>query len=1485
MKKLMLYLSLLVCVVHPCLTVHASSVVISEIMYNPVDGFMPGTTNVVDGDDYEFLEIYNSGLSLIDLNGASFTDGISYEFVTETILNPGEFLLLVKELPRFTERYPWAVSSVHDEYGDKLSNGGETIELVDASSNLLYRVTYNDSSSWPPNADGLGAALQIVDVVGDPDSPTSWCDSDLLYGSPGATGECAEIDIVINEVLAHTDPPLEDAIELLNMTTSSVSVTGWRLSDNVNDPFKYTITNDYMLAGEFAVFYEYQFNDTNSLIGTNDTPFAISSFGDEVYLVAPGPNSQQWRLIDVMEFPGTPNGFPYGHYPDGTGTVALLSARSFGVDDPATVEEFRTGTGASNYAPRVGPVVINEIMYHSAYTNDATLDYIELYNAGVDPVDVSYWSISGVAFTNPPGTTIAAGAYLVYAADVSLLQSKYGISGVLGPWLGTLKSGGETLVLRDHDGAEIDRVKYNDKEPWPVAADGYGPSLERIDPLANGDDPANWTSTQAGTNWISVVWTQTVSATSSPITFWMNSDSRCWIDDVFITWYSNHINLITNGDLESGTNGWTAVGNHSTSRAEPWADAGGSNAMAIVGTFNRHIVAGVVYIDYGDSLSNMVQSSTAAMSMGEQYIISFRAKRRGIADKLYAEFLGTTRIVDFGLDGTPGVLNAVPAGTVPFAITDVNHTTNILGTATPMRIEAEVSDGALVSSIAVHYRQIPYGEYEYSSADYNTVVMTNVAGNFFGCDIPGNTTNSTLVRYHVEAFLNSGLSVTSPRVDDPSGDYGYWIESVMTQTNIPNWNVLNDSQEVVLHPIARKVCAVSPDGQVFTDIILRHRGSVVADTPETTGVAMRFNQGQLYDSWFMNNQAGINFRARRNLSTRGERRIINEYIAYDLQRDLGLAPPEVRHVCLNSDDYTNFSVTVELQAPDDGYLDQHDLSDLDYLSRAGYKGRNYVDGDPAQDNFNEMLSGLMAASGAAKTGIVRDSLWYESVRYSMALLSIVANADQHLEWNMFQHRRADNGLWTQYPWDTDVSFLADNVGLEYLPHLHPYYQTPDFPSVWGAIYSLPLGKVLFYPYDSYTEPYRYRQQLSLWRFCHTTFTTNYLYPKIDAVVNKLTPLYDELSGTSQYKFEWTADNMKEFIVERRQYLMSTNWFDKNALLWASNNVYDPSGVVISEIMYNPDVGGEYLELYNTSSQTVDLTWWSLEVGAESYHLPQGTILAPTSYLAIADSYIGVTNGYRELRDQSEFTNRYFGLPLWDAVLPSFLSEEEYRTRIIEIPKLTLPGYGATITLRNWQSHIVDAVTYGSVAPWPAGAGVSLELADLNADNSDPANWRSSFRVGTPSMPNTAIYDTDNDALLDSWENQVVTAFPAITDISQVLPDGDLDGDGMTHEEEFIFGSSPTNSDMEITTMLISGGATNLQVSFPTIILSGVEYNYYKERFYTLQLTGLLIDSQSWSNKVGFVDLPATGSDVVYTNDVTEPIHNFRYKARLQADRP
>jgi hypothetical protein len=70
---------------------------------------------------------------------------------------------------------------------------------------------------------------------------------------------------------------------------------------------------------------------------------------------------------------------------------------------------------------------------------------------------------------------------------------------VLGPSGGTLQNNGETLDLMRPDEVpgtitylSVDRVRYNDRSPWPTAADGSGASLQRLVAEAYGNDPTNW---------------------------------------------------------------------------------------------------------------------------------------------------------------------------------------------------------------------------------------------------------------------------------------------------------------------------------------------------------------------------------------------------------------------------------------------------------------------------------------------------------------------------------------------------------------------------------------------------------------------------------------------------------------------------------------------------------------------------------------------------------------------------------------------------------------------------------------------------------------------------------------------------------------------------------------------------------------------------------------------------------------------------------
>jgi hypothetical protein len=351
----------------------ADQVVISEIMYNPLRG-----VGQSGAQEYEFLELHNASSSSVDLDGAFFSEGISHTFRGPHLLGAGEYLVLAKNRASFSERYPEVTNVVPGTFDGQLSNGGETVTLRSRDGGILFSVTYGDDGRWPDLPDGSGASLVLVNYSGDPSDPASWCSSAELHGSPGVPNTCAFADVVINEVLANNSRPFEDAIELKNISASPIDLAGWYLSDSGAELMKYRIAAGVIESGGYMVFYENQFNSA-PFPGTGNKAFGISAFGEQIYLTAPYPNSNRLRLVDALRLGATPSNVSAGRYPDGTGAVTLLSVPTFGVDDPATVELFRSGNGAANSPPRVGPVVINEVMYHPSDPDEEAFEYIELF--------------------------------------------------------------------------------------------------------------------------------------------------------------------------------------------------------------------------------------------------------------------------------------------------------------------------------------------------------------------------------------------------------------------------------------------------------------------------------------------------------------------------------------------------------------------------------------------------------------------------------------------------------------------------------------------------------------------------------------------------------------------------------------------------------------------------------------------------------------------------------------------------------------------------------------------------------------------------------------------------------------------------------------------------------------------------------------------------------------------------------------------------
>jgi hypothetical protein len=476
-----------------------TNLLITEIMYHPQ------ADEAGEDDDYEFIELKNVNPFEIDLSGVSFTNGLSHAFPSGTRLGAGQFLVLGRDAAAIASRYPTA--RLDGVYTGSLNNGGERLTLVHAVGTTLCSVAYGDAPPWPTTADGQGFSLVPVDANANatPDSPASWRASTVVGGSPGRDDPPGGgvPPVVINELLAHTDPPQLDAVELHNPTATPADIGHWYLTDDRSVPRKFRIpANTVIPAGGFAVFSELDFNAPPGA----PSAFSFSSHGDEVYLYSGNAASELTGYSDGFSVGASANGVSFGRLTNHVGEVQF----------PA---QTTTSLGAANPGPRIGPVVINEIHYQPAAGD---VEFVELKNLTDDPVSLAHdlypantWRIEGLGFAFPAGTVLPPqGLAVVVAGDPAGFRARYGVPAtvpVFGPCAGVLQNSGELLELQRPDAPDLvtnefgqvsvlvpyltlDAVRYNDKLPWPTNAAGLGPSLERLRAATYGNDPANWRS-------------------------------------------------------------------------------------------------------------------------------------------------------------------------------------------------------------------------------------------------------------------------------------------------------------------------------------------------------------------------------------------------------------------------------------------------------------------------------------------------------------------------------------------------------------------------------------------------------------------------------------------------------------------------------------------------------------------------------------------------------------------------------------------------------------------------------------------------------------------------------------------------------------------------------------------------------------------------------------------------------------------------------
>lgn len=391
-----------------------TNIIITEIHYKPL-------VSGIENKNLEFIELYNTSGEIIYLNNYSFSSGITYTFGAEDYIDPGEYIIIAKNI----DYYESKVQKGFEWFTGDLFNNGELIKLEDNEGNTVISLMYSSTAPWPSAPTYGNYSIELNNVNNQYTFPGNWRLSSCIGGTPAKPNHEATIEgLYINEFVANYESlypdelgQLSDWIEIYNAGANPINVGGLYFTDNFSEPEKYQIPqgvsdSTIIQPGGFLVFRA----DARPEYGILHLGFELSSSGEQIGISQNINNS--YVYIDSIRYEYQEADISFGRIPDGTGNFQKLSFISPGSSnsegDDITIESIYINEIASDC----------ELLYPDEH--GLISDWIEIYNNSGNAID-----IGGLYFTDtyeepfkykiPLGksdsTTIDPWGYIVLRAD------------------------------------------------------------------------------------------------------------------------------------------------------------------------------------------------------------------------------------------------------------------------------------------------------------------------------------------------------------------------------------------------------------------------------------------------------------------------------------------------------------------------------------------------------------------------------------------------------------------------------------------------------------------------------------------------------------------------------------------------------------------------------------------------------------------------------------------------------------------------------------------------------------------------------------------------------------------------------------------------------------------------------------------------------------------------------------------------------------
>lgn len=138
---------------------------------------------------------------------------------------------------------------------------------------------------------------------------------------------CGENTLVLNELMAKNETTIadnygeyDDWIEITNTGSSDINLSGYYLTDDVEEPFVFAFPDTVISPGEYFIIWA----DDDTEQGSMHADFKLSADGESIFLL------YSLLLVDDITYPELDEDVSFGRWPDGSGEWEILAVATPG---------------------------------------------------------------------------------------------------------------------------------------------------------------------------------------------------------------------------------------------------------------------------------------------------------------------------------------------------------------------------------------------------------------------------------------------------------------------------------------------------------------------------------------------------------------------------------------------------------------------------------------------------------------------------------------------------------------------------------------------------------------------------------------------------------------------------------------------------------------------------------------------------------------------------------------------------------------------------------------------------------------------------------------------------------------------------------------------------------------------------------------------------------------------------------------------------